>query len=211
MFFSLGYIKFGKKRYISVLPVEERTVQRYCNYPVTSYGVEGTIPGKDGDFQLEMVQAIVRHGDRTPFNKIQGMEIRDFDCSMLSQNETVKKLFDGYLSIVDDIIVKKMSPKVVPHNLVPTSDICLYDGQLTKKGYRQLFDIGRHFKKAYSQLIMSGINGKHVYARSTNSDRTLQSTAALLYGFLGEKSIKQGIIYCGNVMINKRNNKENEN
>lgn len=165
---------------------------RYCNYPVNSYGAEGSIPGKDSDFQLEMVQAIVRHGDRSPFNKLQGMEIRDFDCSLMPQNETVKKLFDGYLNITNDIIVRKMSPKVDPHNLVTRSDICQYDGQLTQKGFQQHFGIGKHFRRAYRELIENGINSKHVYARSTNSDRTLQSVAALLYGFLGEKSIKQG-------------------
>ncbi|XP_031554398.1 2-phosphoxylose phosphatase 1-like [Actinia tenebrosa] len=189
-----GYFNLSKRIYISVLPVDRRSVQKYCNFPVNSNGAEGSIPGRDGDFQLEMVQVLLRHGDRAPFSKIQGMEIRDLDCSMTPLNDTVKKLFDGYLNVIEDIIVRRMSSKVVPHNLVTRSEICQYDGQLTKKGFQQLFHIGRHFKTAYSKLIENGINNNHVYARSTNTDRTLQSAAALLYGFLGEKSIKKGHI-----------------
>jgi hypothetical protein len=179
--------------YIKVLPVRKRNLQNYCNFPVNTDGAEGFIPGKDHDLQLEMVQVLVRHGDRSPLKKLQGMEIRDLDCSMTPHSESLKKHFDGYLNIVDDINVRKMSPRAVSHDLVTQLDICDYRGQMTQKGFQQHFDIGRHLRKAYiNQLTVNEIDSSNIYARSTNVDRTAQSVSALLYGFLDEKGIKKG-------------------
>lgn len=55
-------------------------------------------------------------------------------------------------------------------------------GQLTPKGMKQLQDYGSFFKNKYSSFLNPTYSKSRVYARSTDYDRTLQSTAAFLSG-----------------------------
>ncbi|XP_032225505.1 2-phosphoxylose phosphatase 1 isoform X2 [Nematostella vectensis] len=142
-----------------------------------------------------MVQLMIRHGDRSTAKEIPGMEKRDMDCSANPKHGPAKKIFEGYRKVVERFVVRKMNADddETDHDLVSYSDICLKQGQLTTKGYEQHFDLGKLLRGAYSDLHVKGITKDQVYIRSTSRDRTTQSAAAFIYGFLDLDTIQKGI------------------
>ncbi|CEF70003.1 Histidine phosphatase superfamily, clade-2-containing protein [Strongyloides ratti] len=85
------------------------------------------------------------------------------------------------------------------HGDRPPTEIYQYDpnknvwsvslGQLTQKGMRQHYDLGKRFFKKYSQekkLLNSNYDANQIYVRSTDIDRTLVSAYSNLAGFYAQ-------------------------
>ncbi|EDO30485.1 predicted protein, partial [Nematostella vectensis] len=102
----LGYIFFIKDYpYIDITPVNKNDVTTYCNYPLDQTGNEGKLPQNgDSKFSLEMVQLMIRHGDRSTAKEIPGMEKRDMDCSANPKHGPAKKIFEGYRKVVERFV-----------------------------------------------------------------------------------------------------------
>lgn len=145
--------------------------------------MEGELDRKE--FKLQSVQVLIRHGDRSPIHNLEGIHTIKLDCSMKPSDKTLKTLFDGYLGSLEYLKSRKLSPKTLNHMLSSVHHVCKYNGQLTQRGFQQLMEIGKYLRNVYPDLEVNHRN--NIYARSTNYDRTAQTTAALLYGFLGEE------------------------
>ncbi len=54
--------------------------------------------------------------------------------------------------------------------------------QQTPLGKEQIYNFGKYFKKYYSSFLTPEYNPKHVYVRSIDTDRSLSSISAFIYG-----------------------------
>ncbi|KAJ8932386.1 hypothetical protein NQ314_014697 [Rhamnusium bicolor] len=61
-------------------------------------------------------------------------------------------------------------------------------GQLTNKGKKRHFDLGKWFRNRYSTFLPEEYSVKDIYVRSTDVDRTLMSAAANLAGLYPPKN-----------------------
>ena len=176
-----------------------KDIKDYCNFPLHPYGDEGSITqdtsGKSR-LQLEMAQVLIRHGDRAPALKLPNVDQLGYDygCSFRSAGVHSKHHLKGYEETATYFTQRKMSSQAVTHPLVPPDKSCQY-AQLTQKGFLQHFQLGKHFHEVYKELLDLEIFQKEqLYIRSTNRQRTVQSAAALLYGFLTKDIIRKGTV-----------------
>ena len=145
-------------------------------------------------FNLEMVQVLIRHGDRTPAKSIPNMDNGnyDLDCTFKTSDNGHKQMFEEYTQSTKYISTREFPnvPKGI-HHLLPSGRKCQI-GQLTKKGFLQHFALGKHLRGAYSSLINTAIQFSDLHVRATRRTRCVQSAAAFLYGLLTKDVIKRG-------------------
>ena len=177
----------------------QRFSKKYCNYPPETGSDEGflNLPGVFAGkaYKLEMVQALIRHGDRAPvLLDLPHADRKLYHCSMESNNAVIGHLFSEFKEAVQYFKIRKLSSKVSEHKFLPDPQVRLCKaGQLTPEGYLQHIALGKHLRRQYSHLL-DDLQGDQISVRSTNSDRTVQSAAAFLYGLLTKDGVIKGLI-----------------
>ena len=145
-------------------------------------------------FHLEMVQVLIRHGDRTPaiFIPNVGNKNYDYDCTFKTADYEHKQMFDEYTQTIRHITPREFVRGVrTVYHLLPSWQRCQFS-QLTQKGFLQHFALGKHMRTAYSSLIDKDIKSSDLHVRSTERTRCVQSAAAFLYGLLTKDAIMSG-------------------
>jgi len=161
-------------------------------------GAEGSLnlekPLNRQRFHLEMVQVLIRHGDRTPAMFIPNMDNGnyDYDCTFRTKNYNHKQMFEEYTQATRRVTTREFQKDLrSSHQLLPSGHTCRI-GQLTQKGFLQHFTLGKHLRTAYSSLINTDIKSSDLHVRSTQRTRCVQSAAAFLYGLLTKDTILKG-------------------
>ncbi|XP_022203174.2 2-phosphoxylose phosphatase 1 [Nilaparvata lugens] len=155
--------------------IKARRVMKVCNPPnMITAGSEGRVKG---NYTLEGVLVLIRHGDRGPLTHVRN--ISSIDCSCSGAPELV-----SYEAFVDNLTGTAMQYQLLgPFHgfpLLPAAECAL--GQLTRVGVAQLLATGRLLRRAYAERL--GLTNVTVAAYSTRYRRTLQSALALLYALL---------------------------
>lgn len=176
----------------------QHRVAQYCNSPMHSSGAEGSLssekPLNRQRFYLEMVQVLIRHGDRTPAMFIPNMDNGnyDYDCTFRTKNHDHKQMFEEYTEATRRVTTREFQKGSASfHNLLPSGQTC-HIGQLTQRGFLQHFALGKRLRTAYSSLINTDIKSSNLHVRSTRRTRCLQSAAAFLNGLLTKDTILKG-------------------
>lgn len=176
----------------------QQQVTHYCNFPMRTSGTEGSLSLEEllhqKRFHLEMVQVLIRHGDRSPAMHIPNMDSRkyDYDCTFKTADRIRKQLFEDYTQASDHFTLREFVKGVnTGQSLVPSGKKCQI-GQLTQRGFLQHFDLGKHMRAAYSDLIDADITASNLHVRSTERQRCVQSAAAFLFGLLTKDTVMNG-------------------
>ena len=161
-------------------------------------GAEGSLslekPLNRQRFHLEMVQVLIRHGDRTPALFIPNMDNGnyDYDCTFRTKTRDHTQMFEEYTQATRRVTIRdfqKGSGSYRP--LLPSGQTCQI-GQLTQRGFLQHFALGKHLRTAYGSLINTDIKSSNLHVRSTRRTRCVQSAAAFLNGLLTKDTILKG-------------------
>ena len=176
----------------------QRHVGHYCNFPIRTSGAEGSLSLEkqlnQERFHLEMVQVLIRHGDRTPTVLIPNMDNGkyDYNCSFRTKDHYHKQMFEEYAQIAKHFTLRDFLKGVkTSANLLPSGQRCRAS-QMTQKGFLQHFTLGKHMRTAYSSLINTDIKSSDLHVRSTSRTRCVQSAAAFLYGLLTKDTMMKG-------------------
>lgn len=178
----------------------QQHVRHYCNFPIRTSGAEGSLRlekqlNRDR-FHLEMVQVLLRHGDRASSVYVPNIDNGkyDYNCTFRTKDQDYKHMFEEYAMVTRHFtlrdFLKGMKRSV---SLLPSGQRCRVS-QLTQKGFLQHFTLGKHMRTAYSGLINTEINSGNLHVRSTSRTRCVQSAAAFLYGLLTKDTIMKGEI-----------------
>ena len=180
----------------------QKHATHYCNFPIRTSGAEGSLSlDKQLNrerFHLEMVQVLLRHGDRTSSVYISNMDNGkyDYNCTLRTKNQEYKHMFEEYAMLTRNFTLQDFLKGIkTSGSLLPSGQRCR-GSQLTQKGYLQHFTLGKHMRSAYSSLINADINPGNLHVRSTSRTRCVQSAAAFLYGLLTKDTIMKGEIQC---------------
>ena len=172
----------------------------YCNFPIRTSGAEGSLSLEkqinQERFHLEMVQVLLRHGDRTSSVYIPNMDNGkyDFNCTFRTKDQDYKHMFEEYAKVTRHFTLRNfLNGMKTSGSLLPSGQRCRFS-QLTQKGFLQHFTLGKHMRTAYSSLINTYINSRNLHVRSTSRTRCVQSAAAFLYGLLTKDTIMKGEI-----------------
>ena len=178
----------------------QQNVRHYCNFPIRTSGTEGFLSFEKQlnreRFHLEMVQALLRHGDRTSSVYIPNMDNKEYDynCTLRTSDQDHKQMFEEYAMVTRHFTLRDLLKGMkTSGRLLPSGQRCRVS-QLTQKGFLQHFTLGKHTRTAYSSLINTGINSGNLHVRSTSRTRCIQSAAAFLYGLLTKDTIIKGEI-----------------
>lgn len=156
---------------------------QYCNRQAP-FGDEGIFQPalQNSHYTLEMVQILARHGDRSAIHAIPGAtDVAGWDCGA---PESIRALWQK----LENFEIQSMTsgapvdPKNYMPNLARSHEVCK-PGMLTKEGFIQHVNLGKHLRQAYSSMLSNySTSSGSLYVRSTNYPRTIQSTAGLLIG-----------------------------
>lgn len=201
---SFGLITvWNSSRFESVIPYVipkslQQHVTHYCNFPVRTSGVEGSLSWQEllnkKRFHLEMIQVVIRHGDRSQAIFIPNIDSRryDFDCSFHTSDDNHKQLFEDFRQATGYYTLRKfINGEKVTQSLLPSGRKCEM-GQLSQRGFLQHFDLGSHMRTVYSGLINDELSLGNLHVRSTDRSRCIQSGAAFLFGLLTKDKVMNG-------------------
>ena len=173
-------------------------MRHYCNFPIRTSGAEGSLSLEkqvtQERFHLEMVQVLIRHGDRTPSVYIPKMDNGkyDYNCTFRTENQNHKQMFEEYAKLTRHFTLREfLKGKKASGHLLPSGQRCRVS-QMTQKGFLQHFTLGKHMRSAYSSLINTEIKSRNLHVRSTSRTRCVQSAAAFLYGLLTKDTVMKG-------------------
>jgi len=176
----------------------QQHVGHYCNFPIRTSGAEGSLSLEkqlnQERFHLEMVQVLIRHGDRTPSVFIPNTDNGkyDYNCTFRTKDNDHKQMFEEYAKITRHFTLRDfLKGMKTSGRLLPTGQRCRVS-QMTQRGFLQHFTLGKHMRTAYSSLINTDINSGNLHVRSTSRTRCVQSAAAFLYGLLTKGTVMKG-------------------
>ena len=176
----------------------QQHLTHYCNFPVRTSGAEGSLSLEELEnskrFRLEMVHVLIRHGDRSPAIDIANMDNKnyDYDCTFKTADHDHKQLFEDFKQTSMYFKLHEFVKGVrTSQSLVPSGKKCKI-GQLTQRGFLQHFEIGKHMREVYHDLLGDDITGGNLLLRSTDRTRCIQSAAAFLFGLLAKDTIMRG-------------------
>ncbi|XP_070536749.1 lysophosphatidic acid phosphatase type 6-like [Ptychodera flava] len=147
--------------------------------------------------ELKMVQVFFRHGARTPLKGIP-------NPNNLPELETVwdkETLFAGGEHLMVDYQVKSLDggqqPVMTIENRYRKTVFKggTFAGQMTTLGKSQMYDLGKIYKTHYIdnlKFLEPTFTTEHIYVRSTNIMRTIESASCVLAGMFGETMKKHG-------------------
>ena len=176
----------------------QQHVTHYCNFPMRTSGVEGSLTFEEllnkKRFNLEMVQMVIRHGDRSPAMVVPNMDQRkyDYDCTFNTGDPNHKQLFGDFKEASEHFTQREfVKGAITSQSLVPSGKKCQL-GQLSQIGFLQHLQLGKRMREAYPDLIDDKITSSNLLVRSTERSRCVQSAAAFLIGLLTKETIKSG-------------------
>ena len=176
----------------------QQHLTHYCNFPVQTSGAEGSLSLEELEnskhFRLEMVHVVTRHGDRSPAIDIANMDNKnyDYDCTFKTADRDHKQMFEEFKQTSMYFKLREFVKGVrTSQSLVPSGKKCEI-GQLTQRGFLQHFEIGKHMREVYHDLLGDDITGGNLLLRSTERTRCIQSAAAFLFGLLTKDTIMRG-------------------
>lgn len=165
---------------------EERLVQRlskYCHQSLLQFvdvsSLEGQLSGVQEPLELVQVHIIVRHGDRSPAHKFEMGPKQNFTCGLEGKSWGGLKRF----------AVKPLPPasKINLANFPvfpgPSKTPCGV-GMLTDLGFKQHHTLGAMVRKMYHAISSTVNKPDQMFVHSTSFQRTVQSAAAFLHGYL---------------------------
>jgi len=127
-----------------------------------------------GNLELQTVQILFRHGDRTPVNSLPPELEVQWDCSL-------NELYNHQKVPFPFVNPKRLFKKnyLLNRNVLPGN--CLF-GQLTIKGAQQHQELGLKYAEKYKSIITAA-NNTNIFVRSTDVPRTLASLQHDLSGW----------------------------
>eukprot|EP01114_Cavostelium_apophysatum_P014172 TRINITY_DN3607_c0_g1_i1.p1 TRINITY_DN3607_c0_g1~~TRINITY_DN3607_c0_g1_i1.p1 ORF type:complete len:435 (-),score=74.74 TRINITY_DN3607_c0_g1_i1:48-1274(-) len=154
----------------------------YCQAP-------GIIPSENTDgLELQLLQILVRHGDRTP-EWTMPIEV-EWNCTLNWLNLPSNDFVDSMAA------PKRLYRKTyLPNREILPGD-CMY-GQLTEKGLQQHLVMGAQLRALYVdkyQFLSPQLNLDEIWIRSTDVPRTVQSVMANLWTFYPPETRPDGNI-----------------
>ena len=180
----LTYFKFHEvSQHTSTQKNVSHYVRDYCHQTLLEsvMGDEARLPDSGSlRFKLLQVHVLMRHGDRSPIGFTVQPEV-SYECGMTDRDEKWLGLKDFTL---------KRNPETGDFKHWETelfrgfkSRKCLAF-QLTLRGFRQLFAVGKFMKKRYSPLITEKPTRLNTYVQCTDYRRTIHSAASFALAFL---------------------------
>ena len=147
----------------------------YCNTDFST----GRVPALPEGATLRQVHVLIRHGARAPSDNKPAWanDTAEFECNATG-------LF-GHVGSPDRTVLRRgavLFRKRYVRNRLPGT--CA-TGQLVQPGWQMEHASGAHLKERYSSLLPTTLDGdgqSTFYLRSDDSERTLQSAAALFSG-----------------------------
>ena len=170
------------------------SIDLQCNAPHLIKAKAEVLPQSlmdDHQLSLQSVIVVVRHGDRGPLRPIK--HFHDIMFDPLKMEEEKRTTFLKEQELIDLFHLFKQSKKSkakhknsLAFDLVPRSKGML--GQLSVMGSLQHLKLGMEMGKAYAKHLnpdnlLESLN-RSVKAITTSYERTFQSAASFLYGFL---------------------------
>jgi len=134
---------------------------------------------EEEDLSLRQVQAITRHGARSPFMALPNQE-EIWYCSMSSAS--IPDIEDERF---DQPPVSRLYRQKYIRNREVLPGNCS-QGQLTAIGYQNHLELGRKFRQKYVdtlKFLSPNLNPEEFYLRSSDSPRTISSAEAQMSGF----------------------------
>eukprot|EP00761_Pharyngomonas_kirbyi_P008379 gb/GECH01008390.1/.p1 GENE.gb/GECH01008390.1/~~gb/GECH01008390.1/.p1 ORF type:complete len:414 (+),score=73.68 gb/GECH01008390.1/:1-1242(+) len=139
------------------------------------------------EYELQNVQVISRHGDRTPLSKLPG-DTTTWYCP------------SNVLSIVHPVPPQNKFPDLSVGRLYELSYIDGEEflmgncsgGELTEKGVKEHYDLGSEFRNLYVdkfKLLSSNFNQEEIYIRSTDKRRTRLSAQSQIIGLYPDDNL----------------------
>ncbi|KAL1139806.1 hypothetical protein AAG570_006783 [Ranatra chinensis] len=170
--------------------VKSGRVIKVCNAPKEILlGSEGLV---NGNYSLEGVLVLIRHGDRGPLSHIRN--ISKVNC--LGPSDPLYSMYEDYITnITGTPILSQILGSFHGFPPLPGTECAL--GQLTRLGASQLLATGRILREAYGESL--GMGNTSTFKRdfvvySTRYRRTLQSALAFLYSFLPREDFPKAIL-----------------
>nr|XP_006639159.1 PREDICTED: lysophosphatidic acid phosphatase type 6 [Lepisosteus oculatus] len=137
-------------------------------------------------YELKLVQALFRHGARTPLKSIPGVPEAEWLPGLLAVPPHTR--FDCR---VCDLSGGPTPPSPVEDSYrARTLAGGVFPGQLTTLGMQQLYDLGKRMRETYIEklhFLSPAFTPAEVYVRSTNIIRTIESARCLLAGLFQQK------------------------
>ena len=157
----------------------------YCNADFST----GRVPALPEGATLRQVHVLIRHGARAPSDNRPAWanDTAEFECNATS-------LF-GHVGAPDRTVLRHgavLFRKRYVRNRLPGT--CT-TGQLVQPGWQMEHASGTHLKERYSSLLPTTLDGdgqSTFYLRSDDSERTLQSGAALFSGMYPDAAAPDG-------------------
>ncbi|XP_077993285.1 lysophosphatidic acid phosphatase type 6-like [Glandiceps talaboti] len=147
--------------------------------------------------QLKLVQVFLRHGARTPLHTLPNPNSNP-ELEVIWDKDS---LFAGGEHLMADFGVKNLDGGPPPisrleniyrKRILPGGS---FVGQLTTVGKEQMHELGKMYKTVYVdelKYLNPSFSPDHIYIRSTNMMRSLESAACFLAGMFGEDMKKHG-------------------
>ena len=157
----------------------------YCNADFST----GRVPALPEGATLRQVHVLIRHGARAPSDNRPAWanDTAEFECNATG-------LF-GHVGSPDRTVLRRgavLFRKRYVRNRLPGT--CA-TGQLVQPGWQMEHASGTHLKERYSSLLPTTLDGdgqSTFYLRSDDSERTLQSGAALFSGMYPDAAAQDG-------------------
>jgi hypothetical protein len=124
---------------------------------------------------------LVRHGDENPPTppKNNTRVVHSTHWAALEEDSSPYLKYMKYINVKEiesGKLINKLDTKTFFNKTAPA--------QLTKRGFMQSIKLGQFLAERYALLLRLVTSPNQVYVRSSNSDRALQSVAAVLTGML---------------------------
>ncbi|PWA00365.1 hypothetical protein BB558_003587 [Smittium angustum] len=148
--------------------------------------------------KLVYVQAIVRHGNRSPSLNFPNNNVTWYDCG-----SSLNRLYENKVNNDDDSVtmvqnIYGLTPGSNDYGSSLWEGNC-YTGQLTDSGKKQLYDLGSAIRKVYVDKLgylsknLAKNNSDSIYVRTTYAPRTTDSAINLVSGLYPSQYREKGV------------------
>ncbi|CAH1240690.1 PXYLP1 [Branchiostoma lanceolatum] len=179
----------------------QQFLEEYCNVPNASVsGEEGEAPP---GYQLESVQLLIRHGDRTTQYAIPGLGLEPWNCKLDPDRSPSHSKLPAFINSVSALNPERLDKPLHMYSAYPQAKVCKY-GHLTQQGVVQHLYNGEHLHNVYIKkwkLLLPTWNRSDVLLMTTQMSRTYHSAMAFLYTFLPTFDAADWFIHAVNSLV----------